>query len=426
MQFNIINIIASMPEIIVIAAACLLLMVDLFLSKRQKHLMAYLAIAVVIIAAIQTWRIEGVRPLYIFDRLFVVDSFATFFKTIFYLSTFLAILLSMNYIKIEDIEHSEYYILMLFALSGMMIMASGADLITIYLGLELMALPVYLLTGFMRKDIRSNEAAMKYIVLGALSSGILLYGISLIYGLTGTTQLSYIAASLKGGAKVDSALILATIFLIAGFGFKVAAVPFHMWLPDAYEGAPTSITAFMSVGPKVASFAFLLRMFLVPLGGAREQWLPLLVGVAIATMTLGNLAAISQSNIKRLLAYSAISHVGYLLLGLVAGNDTGLKGISIYLLVYAFMNLGAFTVIVAMRRRDLIGDEIEDMAGLMYKSPVAAVLMMIFLLSLAGIPPTAGFLGKYFIFLSLIESQHFTLAVMAVLYVAVALYYYFR
>src|SRR3989304_6620115 len=196
--------------------------------------MAYIAIGDITIAAIQTWRIEGVRPLYIFDRLFVVDSFATFFKTIFYLSTFLTILLSMNYVKVEEIEHSEYYILMLFALSGMMIMASGADLLTIYLGLELMALPVYLLTGFMRKDIRSNEAAMKYIVLGALSSGILLYGISLIYGLTGTTQLSYIAASLKGGAKVDSALILATIFLIAGFGFKVDAVQFPMWAADKY------------------------------------------------------------------------------------------------------------------------------------------------------------------------------------------------
>ncbi|MGH9784415.1 MAG: NADH-quinone oxidoreductase subunit N, partial [Terriglobia bacterium] len=197
-------------------------------------------------------------------------------------------------------------------------------------------------------------------------------------------------------------------------------------LPDAYEGAPTSITAVMSVGPKAAAFAFLLRIFLVPLGSAREQWVPLLVGVAVATMTLGNLAAISQSNIKRLLGYSAISHVGYILLGLVAGNETGLKGIAVYLLVYVFMNMGAFAVVVAMRRRDLIGDEIDDMAGLMYKSPAAAVLMMIFLLSLAGIPPTAGFLGKYFIFLALIETGHFTLAVVAVLYVAVALYYYFR
>ena len=220
--------------------------------------------------------------------------------------------------------------------------------------------------------------------------------------------------------------MMAVITLATGLFFKVGAVPFHQWLPDVYEGAPHPTTAFMSVGPKAAAFAFLLRMFLVPLGPVRAEWLPLLIGVSIATMTLGNLAAISQSNIKRLLGYSAISHVGYLLLGLVAGNDTGLKGIAIYLLVYAFMNLGAFSVIVAMRRRDLIGDEIDDMAGLMYKSPTAAILMMIFLLSLAGIPPTAGFLGKYFIFLSLIETGHNTLAVIAVLYVAVALYYYFR
>jgi len=224
----------------------------------------------------------------------------------------------------------------------------------------------------------------------------------------------------------DPLVMMAVVTVSAGLLFKIGAVPFHQWLPDAYEGAPHSITAFMSVGPKAASFAFLLRMFLVPLAPARAEWLPLIIGVSIATMTLGNLAAISQSNIKRLLGYSAISHAGYMLLGLVSGNDTGLKGIAIYLLVYAFMNLGAFAVIVAMRRKELIGDEIEDFSGLVYKSPVAAYLMLIFLLSLAGIPPTAGFLGKYFIFLSLIETGHYTLATVAVLYVAVALFYYFR
>jgi NADH-quinone oxidoreductase subunit N len=244
--------------------------------------------------------------------------------------------------------------------------------------------------------------------------------------MSNSTDLRIIASTVAQRGPGDPLVMMAVVTVATGLLFKIGAVPFHQWLPDAYEGAPHSITAFMSVGPKAASFAFLLRMFLVPLAPARAEWLPLIVGVAIATMTLGNLAAIGQSNIKRLLGYSAISHAGYMLLGLVSGNDTGLKGIAIYLLVYAFMNLGAFAVIVAMRRRDLIGDELDDFSGLIYKSPVAASLMLIFLLSLAGIPPTAGFLGKYFIFLSLIQTGHITLAVIAVLYVGVALYYYFR
>ena len=289
-----------------------------------------------------------------------------------------------------------------------------------------MVISIYILTGFLRRDRRSNEAALKYLLLGAFPSGILAFGMSLLYGMSNSTDLRVIQSTLAQRPSGDPLVMMALVTVATGLFFKVGAVPFHQWLPDVYEGAPHPTTAFMSVGPKAAAFAFLLRIFMVPLGPVRAQWLPLLIGVAIATMTLGNLAAISQSNIKRLLGYSAISHVGYLLLGLVSGNDTGLKGISIYLLVYAFMNLGAFTVIVAMRRRDLIGDEIDDMSGLMYKSPTAAVLMLIFLLSLAGIPPTAGFLGKYFIFLSLLETGHTVLAVVAVLYVAVALYYYFR
>jgi NADH-quinone oxidoreductase subunit N len=211
-----------------------------------------------------------------------------------------------------------------------------------------------------------------------------------------------------------------------GLMFKISAVPFHMWAPDAYEGAPTTVTAYLSVGSKAASFALLLRVFLGPFGSAREVWEPMLAAVAIATMTVGNLAAISQSNIKRLLAYSSISHAGYILLGLIAGNETGIRGVLIYVLVYTFMNLGAFLVVVTLRRKDMLGEDIDDLAGLVHKSPGYAVLMLIFLLSLAGIPPTAGFIGKYYIFLSLIQTQHYMLAVVAVLYVAVAIYYYFR
>ncbi len=308
----------------------------------------------------------------------------------------------------------------------MIFLATGMDLITLFVGLELMVVSIYILAGFLRGDRRSNEAAMKYLLLGAFSSGILIYGMSLLYGMSNSTNLREIGSALSQRPLGDPLVIMAVVTIATGLFFKIGAVPFHQWLPDVYEGAPHSITAFMSVGPKAAAFALLLRLFLVPLGSLREQWEPLLIGVAVATMTLGNLAAISQSNIKRMLGYSAISHVGYILLGLVSGNETGLTGITIYLLVYVFMNLGIFTVVVAMRRRDLVGDEINDMAGLMHKSPVMAILSLIFLLSLAGIPPTAGFLGKYFIFLSLLETGHYTLAVIAVLYVAVAVYYYFR
>jgi NADH-quinone oxidoreductase subunit N len=267
---------------------------------------------------------------------------------------------------------------------------------------------------------------MKYLLLGAFSSGFLAYGFSVLYGLSGSTRFSDIAATLAGRETGDPVVFLAMATTAVGLLFKISAVPFHMWAPDTYEGAPTTVTAFLSVGSKAASFALLMRIFLGPLAASRPMWEPILVGVAVLSLTLGNLGAVTQTNVKRLLAYSSISHAGYMLLGLIAGNDTGIKGVAIYVLVYTFMNLGAFLVVVALRRRDLIGEDVEDLAGLMQKSPGYAALMLIFMLSLAGIPPTAGFIGKYFIFLSLIESGHYLLAVVATLYVAVAIYYYFR
>jgi len=292
-----------------------------------------------------------------------------------------------------------------------------------------MALCEYVLTGFLRGSRRSNEAAVKFFLLGAFSSGLLLYGMSLLYGIGGSTNLAVIMGRLSERSPTDLLSWVAMITLLAGLFFKVAAVPFHQWTPDAYEGAPTSITAFISVAPKVASFAILLRLLLSCIWPLRVQWQLLMVGVAVATMTLGNLAAITQTNIKRFFGYSTISHVGYLLLGVITaadGSETGLQAVFIYLLVYAFMNLGAFAVIIVMRRKDLIGDEIDDLSGLMSRSPGMAIMMLIFLLSLAGIPPTAGFIGKYFIFLSLIETHHYILAVLAVGYAVVALYYYLR
>lgn len=430
--FTAVDFLILKPVILLTLFGIGVLLTDLLLEERNRYWNAVTALVGLGFAAVQMWLIQsqmqkaGVEGVEAFRGALVLDRFAIFFTWIVLISSALAVLLAIRYMEIEQEHHGEYYALILFSSVGMIFLALGMDLVTLFVALELMVLSIYILTGFLRRDRRSNEAALKYLLLGAFSTGILVYGMSLLYGISGSTNLKDIAAALSQRPAGDPVVLLAVVTVATGLFFKVGAVPFHQWLPDVYEGAPTSITAFMSVGPKAAAFAFLLRMFLVPLGPAREVWLPLLVGVAVATMTLGNLAAISQSNVKRLLGYSAISHVGYILLGLVAGNDTGLKGIAIYLLVYAFMNMGAFAVVVAMRRRDLIGDEIDDMAGLVFKSPAAAALMVIFLLSLAGIPPTAGFLGKYFIFLSLIETRHYVLAVVAVLYVAVALYYYFR
>jgi NADH-quinone oxidoreductase subunit N len=286
------------------------------------------------------------------------------------------------------------------------------------------------MVGFLRSDRRSNEAALKYLLLGAFSTGFLVYGFSVMYGLAGSTRLDVIRDVIAQRQPWDPVVFLAMATTAIGLLFKISAVPFHMWAPDAYEGAPTTVTAYLSVASKAASIAFLLRIFASQLSGplapAREAWEPLLAVVAVATLTWGNLAAINQTNIKRLLAYSSISHAGYMLLGLVAGNEHGIVGIAVYVMVYTFMNLGAFLVVVALRRQNTIGEDLDDIAGLMHKNPGYAVLMLIFLLSLAGIPPTAGFLGKYYIFLSLIETRHYGLAIIGTLYVAVAIYYYFK
>jgi len=282
------------------------------------------------------------------------------------------------------------------------------------------------MVGFLRGQKRSNEAAMKYLLLGAFSSGFLVYGFSILYGLSGSTKLTAIADALATRDALDPLVLLAMATVGIGVLFKVSAVPFHMWAPDAYEGAPTTITAFLATGSKAASFAFLMRILLGPFGSARETLEPALIAVALLSLLVGNIAAVTQSNVKRLLAYSSISHAGYVLLALVAGNDTGLKGVAVYIAVYAFMTLGAFLVVIALRRQDLIGEDIDDLNGLMHKSPGYAVLMLIFMLSLAGIPPTAGFIGKYYIFLSLLQTGHYLLAAIGALFVAVAIYYYFK
>ena len=365
-------------------------------------------------------------PFAAFQGSLVIDGPSLFFNWIFLVASLIVVLASHKYLETEREPRGEYYGLVLLANCGMFFLATGTDLITLFVGLELMALCFYILVGFLRSDKRSNEAAMKYLLLGAFSSGFLVYGFSVLYGIAGSTRLRDVAEAISARSVTDPLVLLALVTTSVGLLFKISAVPFHMWAPDAYEGAPTTVTAYLSVASKAASIAFLVRIFLGPLASVRDAWEPILSFVAVATMTVGNLAAINQNNIKRLLAYSSISHAGYMLLGLIAGNATGIKGIAVYVMVYTFMNLGAFLVVIALRRKGIIGEDLDDMAGLMQKSPGYALLMLVFLLSLAGIPPTAGFLGKYYIFLSLVETKHYVLAVIATLYVAVAIYYYFR
>lgn len=425
---------ALIPALMLALFGCAVLLFDFLVfpaPRQRKWLLLFVALGVgfagVGLVRQQLFLAEqGLSEITAFHGALTIDGFAIFFNWIFLAASLIVAVVSYKYLEIEGEHRGEYYGLILLANCGMYFLATGTDLVTLFVGLELMAVCFYILVGFLRSDKRSNEAAVKYLLLGAFSSGFLVYGFSVFYGLAGSTRLGDITAAVASRSPWDPLVFLALATTAVGLLFKISAVPFHMWAPDAYEGAPTTVTAYLSVGSKAASFAFLLRIFLGPLVAAREVWEPLLSAVAIATMTVGNLAALSQTNIKRLLAYSSISHAGYILLGLIAGNATGIKGVAVYVLVYTFMNLGAFLVVVALRRRDILGEDIDELAGLMHKSPQHALLMLVFLLSLAGIPPTAGFLGKYYIFWSLIETRHYLLAVVGAAYVAVAIYYYFR
>lgn len=424
---------AVKPEILLTIFGLAILLLDFLLGKRDKYWNAITALIGLGFAFTQLgmfWNVlAGGAPYTGFGGIFVLDTFAVYFKLLIIAGTALAVLISVKYLEVEEAHTGEYYALLLFCGVGMMLLASGRDLIVLFMALELMALCEYVLTGYLRGSRRSNEAAMKFFLLGAFSSGLLLYGMSLLYGIGGSTRLAVIAERLAERPSPDPLAWIAMMTLLGGLFFKISAVPFHQWTPDAYEGAPTSITAFISVAPKAASFAILLRILLSGIWPLREEWQLFTIVVAIATMTVGNLAALTQTNIKRFFAYSTIAHVGYLLLGLVAaadGNSEGLTAVAIYLLVYAFMNFGAFAVLIMLRRKGILGEDLDDFGGLMARAPGAAILMVIFLLSLAGIPPTAGFVGKYFIFLSLIQTGHYNLAVLAVAYVVVSLYYYFR
>jgi NADH-quinone oxidoreductase subunit N len=445
------------PETVLAIFACAALILDVMLPRNRKRVIAWVSLAGTGLSLVSLGVMyintvsKGTTRTGFYDMI-VIDNYAVVFKLMFLIGAALSILLSIKYLDEEGEQRGEYYSLILFSVVGMMFMASSVDLLALFISLELMAVSVYILVGYLKRDKKSNEASMKYFLLGAFSSGVLLYGISMLYGLTGSTNLASIAKALPIVATANwdplgqasdmrYLALLAMILLAAGMFFKVAAVPFHMWAPDAYEGAPTSITAFMSVAVKAASFAMFGRLFLYGLPDLRAAvsgapnvpglpgWSALLGVIAAVTIVWGNLGALTQNNTKRLLAYSSISHAGYTLLGLIAANETGYTGFIIYLFIYTVMNLGVFGCIIALRRHGITGDRMEDLNGLMRKAPGLTVMMTIFLLSLGGIPPTAGFIGKFYLFAGLIETGNpwlVRLAILAVLMSAVSLYYYIR
>lgn len=425
MTFNILSI---LPILTLAGFAMIVLLIDVLSSRRlsDKNILAYLALAGVVIAAFLSRNVTS-TALYSFDETFIVDNFSLFFTFIFLLSTGLVILISQNYINRENINYGEYYALILFSTIGMMLMASGADLLNIYVGFEVMSISIYILAGFNRAKLTSNEASLKYFLLGAFATAFLLYGISIIYGSTGSLDLKQIAHFIATKGSVSNSLLYMGIgLIIIGLGFKIASVPFHAWAPDVYEGAPTSITAFMSVGPKAAAFAAFLRIFMTAFGPAYLEWQKIIYVLAVATMTVGNIAAVAQTNIKRMLAYSSIAHAGYLLIALVAANNTGISGVMFYLLTYVFMNIGAFAIVIILSQK---GDEfvqINDYAGLGYKHPLLAIAMTIFLFSMAGVPPMAGFMGKFYIFSAAIKSGYIGLAIIGVINSVISVYYYLR
>ena len=442
------------PELILTVCACAALVMEVVLPYRLSRYVGYFALGALGLGAasllVAGWPLvasapDGAAALGGFYDTVRLDAFAVVFKLIFLLAAALTVAVSLRYLDVEGEQRGEFYALVLFAVVGMMFLASGYDLLVLYISLELMAVTFYVLVAYAKRDRRSNEAGMKYFLLGAFSSGVLLYGMSLLFGVAGSTNLGDIAqsvgASVAGaGTGADTAaaalrpmLLLGMIALAAGLCFKISAVPFHMWAPDAYQGAPTPVTVFLSTGSKAASFALFARIFSEALGPLRADWAPLLGLVAAITIFVGNWAAVTQDNAKRLLAYSSISNAGYLLLGVVAGNRYGYTGLAVYLLAYTLMNAGAFGVVIALRRRGFAGEEVEDFAGLHQKAPGVALLMTVFLLSLGGLPLTGGFIGKWFLFGGVLqrgdregESWYYWLAAWAAVNTVVSFYYYVR
>lgn len=423
----------TLQILIVFGAAMLLLLIDLFMAQGSKRLIGYLALLGLVAAAVAGlpyWGTNGTT----FNGMLALDNFALTLNWIFLLSTAITILISLDYLPRHGIERGEYYALLLFATGGMMLLAQGTDLIVLFLGLELLSITLYVLAGFAYPRLSSEEAAMKYLLIGAFAAGFLVFGIALLYGATGSSNLLVIAQKLGGAglAADDVAFMLAgAALVIIGFGYKISMAPFHMWTPDVYEGSPTPVAAFMSVGTKGAGFAAMARLLLVALGSQYTSWVLILAILAAVTMLVGNISAVAQTNVKRMLAYSSIGHAGYILMGVLAaggaaGASRGIEGFLFYLLAYSLTNLGAFAVLIALEQRGEAAWDLGDFAGLWHRRPFLAVAMALCMFSLAGVPPTAGFWGKFYVFTAAWEAGLEWLAIVGVVTSAIAAFFYLR
>lgn len=413
---------AVMPEIVLTGIAIIVLAADFFLRRQNKHLLGYLSIAgLIILLPVAVSSIDAAPS---FGDTVTADAFAAFFKILFIIAGILTIALSMDYFKADPNQRGEYYYTVLFAILGMMVMASANDLLNFYVGLELMALSFYILVALGFNQDRSVEGALKYFVLGALSSGILLYGISFAFGFGGSTNLTEIARQAVHASDGNHFLYLAIILIMVGFAFKVALFPFHIWAPDAYQGAPPPIAALLSVGSKAAAMAVFLRIFLIAFPEFQLQWSKIMWLLSAGTMIFGSIVAISQKNIIRMIAYSSIAHAGIIIIGLMVGHQPGISSILYYLLVYTFMNLGVFTVITLLVSHDPKGEDIAGYKGLAARNPGTALFMALYLLALAGVPPTGGFTAKFFILAAAIDAGYYALAAIGVIATAIALFFY--
>ena len=417
------NLLPLLPEITLAVGAMALLMVGVGGREERSELVLWLSVAVLVLAGIFVAAGEGTETL--FGNSFIIDAYARMLKLMTLVGAAVALLMSRDYWRDFGGLKFEYPVLVLFAATGMMMMISANDLIALYVGLELQSLSLYVVAAFKRDSARSSEAGLKYFVLGALSSGMLLYGASLIYGFTGSTEFTQIAKAVQPSGD-NLGLIFGLVFLLAGFAFKISAVPFHMWTPDVYEGAPTPVTAFFAAAPKIAAMALLVRVVISAFPSITPDWQQIIIFLAIASMGLGAFAAIGQRNIKRLMAYSSIGHMGFALVGLAPATAEGVQGVIIYLAIYLVMTLGAFACILSLRRDGKMVEEIDQLSGLSRTSPLMALGLAILLFSLAGIPPLAGFFAKFYVFLAAIEAKLYALAVVGVLLSVVGAFYYLR
>jgi len=426
MQFDASNLIPVLPELFILGVACLVLVVDLYLKDEQRIISYGLAQVGLLLAVFVTLGVSQADTQIVFDGSYVRDGMSDVLKVAIYLVTFVAFLYAKDYLKERNLFQGEYYVLGLFAVLGMMIMVSANSFLTVYLGLELLSLSLYALVAFDRDSKTGSEAAMKYFVLGAIASGMLLYGISMIYGATGSIGFQEVAAALTTTGMGNTVLVFGLVFVVIGLAFKLGAVPFHMWMPDVYHGAPTSVTLFLGSAPKIAAFALAMRLLVDGLGNLHADWQGMLVILAILSMALGNIIAVAQTNIKRMLAYSTISHVGFILLGILAGTNEGYAASMFYTIVYAMMALGGFGIIILLSRQGFEADELDDYKGLHERSPWFAGMMLLLMFSMAGVPPTVGFWAKLFVLDSIVSVDLTWLALVGVFFSIIGAFYYIR